>query len=159
MVAACNSLIAKNINRAEKKLVSTLPDGDKVLCHYAEDSEKEAGMSADEVTKLHESGVPYKDITVMYRAHYVTRTPESVFLKRKIPYVLYSGVPFYGRAEIKDALSYLRFLIYKDDLSFARIVNVPKRNIGSRRMEYLKTYAEAHGVSLYKALQDACDAR
>lgn len=158
IVAACNSLIAKNINRAEKKLISVLPDGDKVLCHYAEDSEKEAEWIADEVTKLHESGVPYKDITVMYRAHYVTRTPESVFLKRKIPYVLYSGVPFYGRAEIKDALSYLRFLIYKDDLSFARIVNVPKRNIGSRRMEYLKTYAEAHGVSLYKALQDACDA-
>lgn len=93
----------------------------------------------------------------MYRAHYVTRTPETVFLNRKIPYVLYSGVPFYGRAEIKDALSYLRFLVYKDDLSFARIVNNPKRNIGKRRMAFLKEYADSHGVSLYAALKEALE--
>ncbi len=157
IVAACNSLIRQNKNRAEKDLIPTLPDGEKPLCHYAENAEKEAEWIADEVEKLHQSGVSYKDITVMYRAHYVTRTPETVFLNRKIPYVLYSGIPFYGRAEIKDALSYLRFLVYKDDLSFARIVNNPKRNIGKRRMAFLKEYADSHGVSLYAALKEALE--
>lgn len=158
IISVCNSLIRHNKNRAEKDLIPTLPDGEKVVCHYATDSEKEAEWIADEVEKLHESGVPYKDITVMYRAHYVTRTPETVFMKRKIPYVLYSGVPFYGRAEIKDALSYLRMLVYKDDLSFLRIVNRPKRNIGERRKAFLKAYAEEHGCSLYAALKAAAEA-
>ena len=72
-------------------------------------------------------------MTVLYRAHYLTRTVEEVLQREKIPYTIYSGVQFFGRAEIKDALSYLRMIACQDDLSFLRIVNQPKRNIGERR--------------------------
>ena len=70
-------------------------------------------------------------MAVLYRAHYVTRTVEEALLKEHIPYVIYSGVQFFNRKEIKDALSYLRIIAYKDDLSFRRIANVPKRNLAS----------------------------
>lgn len=82
-------------------------------------------------------------MTILYRAHYITRTIEEIFLKEKIPYTIYSGVQFFGRMEIKDALSYLRMIAYKDDLSFLRIANVPKRNIGQRRLAFLQEYAAA----------------
>ena len=104
--------------------------------------------------ELHEAGTPYRDMTVLYRAHYVTRAVEEVLLGEKIPYTIYSGVQFFDRMEIKDALSYLRMIAYKDDLSFRRIVNVPKRNLGKRRMAFLQEYAERQGRSLYQALQD-----
>ena len=67
---------------------------------------------------------------------------------------LYSGVQFFNRMEIKDALSYLRMIAYRDDLSFRRVANVPKRNLGKRRMAFLGAYAEAQGCSLYQALRD-----
>src|SRR5699024_3153977 len=64
----------------------------------------------------------------------------------------YSGVQFFARAEVKDALSYLRLLAYRDDLSFLRVANVPRRNLGRRRMEYLRGYAVKNACSLYDAL-------
>ena len=71
----------------------------------------------------------YRDIAVLYRAHYITRNVEEVFSREKIPYTIYSGVQFFGRLEIKDALAYLRVVAYKDDLSFLRIANTPKRKM------------------------------
>ncbi|MGN1121677.1 MAG: ATP-dependent helicase, partial [Eubacteriales bacterium] len=153
ILSAVNSLINHNVHRAKKELIAMLPDGEPVLCHHAGSAEEEAVWMADTIAALHEKGTAYKDITVMYRAHYVTRVPETVFLKKGIPYVIYSGVPFFGRAEIKDALSYLRMIVYKDDLSFLRVINKPKRNIGERRKAFLKEYAEESGCSLYEALQ------
>lgn len=94
----------------------------------------------------------FSDICILYRAHYVTRTIEDELNKQKIPYTIYSGVQFYDRAEIKDALSYLRMICYKDDLSFMRVCNVPKRNLGERRIEFLKDFAEKNKCSLYDAL-------
>lgn len=96
--------------------------------------------------ELHEAGTPYRDMTVLYRAHYVTRAVEEVLLGEKIPYTIYSGVQFFDRMEIKDALSYLRMIAYKDDLSFRRIVNVPKRNLGKRRMAFLQEYARGRAA-------------
>lgn len=93
-------------------------------------------------------------MTILYRAHYITRTIEEVLQKEEIPYTIYSGVQFFGRMEIKDALSYLRMIAFKDDLSFLRIVNVPKRNIGERRIRFLQEYAQQNHVSLYDALKE-----
>ena len=93
------------------------------------------------------------DIAILYRAHYISRTIEEVFQREKIAYTLNSGVPFFDRAEIKDSLSYLRMIAYKDDLSFLRIVNQPKRNIGERRIKALKEYVNQQGGSLYDALK------
>jgi len=80
-----------------------------------------------------------------------------VFLQEKIPYTIYSGVQFFDRMEIKDALSYLRMIAYKDDLSFRRIVNAPKRNMGKRRIAFLEEYAAQHGCTLYQALIETLD--
>ena len=96
-------------------------------------------------------------MAVLYRAHYITRGVEELLLKEKIPYTIYSGVQFFARAEIKDALSYLRMIACRDDLSFLRIANVPKRNLGERRMAFLKDYAAQNGCSLYDALRRNLD--
>ena len=153
ILAAANSLIDKNTLRVKKDLLPTLPTGESVLCHHGKTAEAEAEWIAYQMMEIHDAGVPYKDMTVLYRAHYVTRTLETIFLKREIPYTIYSGIQFFGRAEIKDALSYLRMIALRDDLSFRRIVNVPKRNIGERRMKALEQYASEHACSLYQALK------
>ncbi len=158
ILAAANSLIRANQHRIKKELLPTLPAGQPVVCYFAQDQEAEATWIAGEMRRLHESGVPYRDMTVLYRAHYVTRAVEEVLLREKIPYTIYSGVQFFDRMEIKDALSYLRMIVYQDDLSFRRIANVPKRNLGKRRMAFLQEYAEEHDCSLYHALQENLDA-
>ena len=152
-----NSLIAHNQDRIEKNLIPTLPNGDKVTAKFAENPEKEADWIAEEIEKLHMSGVDYKDITIMYRAHFLTRNVEQSLLKAKIPYTIYSGVQFYERAEIKTALSYLRCLALRDDMSFRRVINNPKRNMGQRRMTFLEEYAELKGITLYQALEETID--
>ncbi len=152
ITAAANSLIDKNRNRAKKALISMQPDGRTVLCANCENQEKEAEWLADTIEDMHESGIPYKDISILYRAHYITRSIEEVFLRRELPYTIYSGVQFFDRMEIKDALSYLRMVAFRDDLAFARICNSPKRNLGERRMQFLRDFAETHGCSLYSAL-------
>ncbi|MBQ8837497.1 MAG: UvrD-helicase domain-containing protein [Clostridia bacterium] len=157
ILAVANSLINKNKSRIEKNLISMCAHGETVVCHHGDTSEAEAFWIADEIKKLCEKGVPYRNITVLYRAHYITRSIEEVFLKEKIPYTIYSGVQFFDRKEIKDALSYLRMIAYKDDLSFARIANTPKRNLGKRRMEFLREYADASGCTLYEALTKTLD--
>uniref|UniRef100_UPI0025D0C102 ATP-dependent helicase n=1 Tax=uncultured Pseudoflavonifractor sp. TaxID=1221379 RepID=UPI0025D0C102 len=154
ILAAANALIDKNKYRIPKALIPTLPSGAPVLCHLGETQAAEAQWIAGEMEQLHSQGVPYRDMTVLYRAHYVSRAVEEALLQAKIPYTIYSGVQFFGRMEIKDALSYLRMMVYKDDMSFRRIANVPKRNLGKRRMAFLEAYAAEHGKTLYQSLLD-----
>lgn len=152
ILAAANSLIEHNADRIKKELIPTLPDGQTVLCHHAGTEEAQAQWIADRVKALRDAQVPLRDIAVLYRAHYVTRTLEDVFLKERLPYAIYSGVQFYDRAEIKDALCYLRMIAYRDDLSFTRVANNPKRSLGQRRMAFLRAYAAQNQCSLYEAL-------
>lgn len=152
ILAAANSLIAKNRSRIEKELIPTLPAGAPVVWHHAKTAEAEALWIAGRIKALSAEGVPLRDIAILYRAHHISRTLEEVFLKEEIPYTIFSGVQFFNRMEIKDALSYLRLVAYRDDLSFLRVANVPKRNIGERRMRFLQEYAEANGCTLYAAL-------
>ena len=150
---AANSLIDKNTVRIKKDLIPTLPGGSVPLVHHAKTPAEEAQWIAEKIEDLHtRKEIPYRDITVLYRAHHVTRSVEEEFLKKKIPYTLYSGVQFFGRMEIKDALCYLRMIAYKDDLSFARVVNRPRRNMGERRMAFLREMAQANQSTLYEAL-------
>lgn len=157
IINAANSLIDTNVTRIKKELIPTLESGETVLFRHSSNSLEENGWICSEIKRLKEKGVKLGCIAILYRAHYVTRGVEDALLKEKIPYRIYSGVPFFGRMEIKDALSYLRMICYKDDLSFARIVNNPKRNIGKRRMEALREYSEEKGVSLYEALKALID--
>jgi DNA helicase-2/ATP-dependent DNA helicase PcrA len=152
ILATANCLIDKNRNRMRKELAPTLPSGAPVTWLHCESPEAEAAAIAGRIAELHESGIPYRDIAILYRAHYVTRSIEEVFLRLKLPYVIYSGVQFFARAEVKDALSYLRLLAYRDDLSFLRVANVPRRNLGRRRMEFLREYSVKNSCTLYDAL-------
>lgn len=153
ILAAVNSLIDKNLHRVKKDLLPTRPAGTAVVCHCGESSAAEAEWIAEKIKVLHESGAEYRSCAVLYRAHYLSRAVEEAFLKEKIPYVIYSGVQFFDRKEVKDALSYLRLAVCGDDLSFERIVNVPRRGIGRRRMTLLREYADGHGCTLYHALK------
>lgn len=157
IVSVVNDLIDKNKFRIKKNLMPTIADGRKVICHHADTSEREAMWIAEQIQALHGEGTSYREITVLYRAHYITRIVEEVFLREKIPYAIYSGVQFFNRMEIKDALAYLRLIAYKDDLAFLRVVNVPKRNFGERRIKFLQEYAVKHQCSLYIALETNLD--
>ncbi len=154
---AVNSLINKNVTRVKKDLIPMLRGGDKPLFYYAKSAEREAEWIAERIAELTASGTDPGSIAVLYRAHYVTRALETVFQKKELPYEIYSGIRFYDRKEIKDALAYLRLLIFGDDLSFRRVCNVPRRNLGDRRMEYLEKAAEERGCSLLQALRDDLD--
>lgn len=157
IIAAANSLIDKNTVRMKKQLIATLPKGERVVYSHAKTTKEEANSIAERIKKLSKAGVPYGDITILYRAHYIARTIEEGLMRAEIPYTIYSGVQFFDRMEIKDALSYLRLIAYRDDLSFMRIVNTPKRNIGEKRMRFLKEYAAANGCLLYDALVKSID--
>ncbi|MGI6212663.1 MAG: ATP-dependent helicase [Anaerovoracaceae bacterium] len=152
ILSGVNSLIDKNKDRIRKDLIPTLGHGRPIRCQHAETPEKEAGWILDRIKELHAAGTPYRDIAVLYRAHYITRNLEQVFLKNKLPYAIYSGVQFFDRLEIKDSLAYLRMIACRDDLSFLRIVNRPRRNIGQKRIAFLREYADQNHVTLYEAL-------
>lgn len=157
ILACANALIGKNTYRIKKNLLPVREHGEVPLCHHAENTEKEAQWIAEKILELQREGTKLSDITLLYRAHYVTRPIEEAFLRKKIPYTIYSGVQFFARMEIKDALSYLRMISVKDDLSFRRIANRPKRNIGEKRIAFLEQKAAASGKSLYDTLRENLD--
>lgn len=161
-----NDLIAKNKTREKKDLLPMRGHGDRSTVFFAENSDDEADYIASEITRLvgetdgssselaGKERLEYRDITILYRSHFLTRPIEQAFLANKIPYTIYSGVQFYDRFEIKVAMSYLRLLVSGDDLAFRYVVNVPKRNIGERRMKYLEKIAEDEQLPLMRALRE-----
>ncbi len=157
VVAVANSLIEKNHARIPKELIARRSQHGPTVWHHAKSSSEEAAWIAEGVRALHEEGIAYRDIAVLYRAHYASRPVEEALLKADIPHAVYSGVPFFGRKEVKDSLAYLRLIAYQDDLSFARVANTPKRNLGQRRMAFLQSYADANGCTLYQALERTID--
>ena len=154
ILQAANRLIAANTHRIEKNLYTGLPDGPVVQAAHFGSVEAQGKGIADLVESLIKKGYRYKDIAILYRAHYMSRSLEEAFMKREIPYNICSGIQFYQRAEIKDALSYMRMLVYRDDLDFLRTVNTPKRNIGRSRIQFLTEYAQGREISLYQALKE-----
>ncbi len=153
ILSASNALIRQNNIRLEKDLSPVRPDGPKPLYFHGKTQKEEAGWIVAQMQALHAAGRPYSQLAVLYRAHYVSRTVEEALIAAKIPYTLYSGVEFYKRKEIKDVICYLRMLRSGDNLSFLRTVNEPRRNIGRKRIEFLKNRAEQNEISLYEALK------
>lgn len=152
ILAASNALIDKNRDRLKKTLTAVRPDARKPLYYHAKTSALEADWITAQIRAMAEGGKSYSDAAVLYRAHYVSRGLEESLIRNKIPYVLYSGVEFYKRKEIKDVLCYLRMIYAGDDVSFLRTVNEPRRGVGRTRLAALKAYAASHGCSLYGAL-------
>lgn len=153
ILKVANTLIDKNMNRIKKDLVPTLPNGAQVHAAHFTDPNLEAAQLAANVLHLYKKGYPLKNMAVLYRAHYMSRPIEDAFLEAKIPYAIYSGVPFFSRMEIKDTISWCRMLVYQDDLDFLRTINRPRRNIGKGRIAFLQEYANEHQISLYQALK------
>lgn len=156
ILAASNALIDKNRERLKKELIPVQPGNRKPLYFHAKTSALEADWITANMRALHEGeeGVSYSSMGVLYRAHYVSRALEESLIRNKIPYVLYSGVEFYKRKEIKDVLSYLRMIYNPDDISFLRTVNEPRRGVGRTRIAAIKAYAAARGCTLYQSLMD-----
>ncbi|MBQ7000076.1 MAG: UvrD-helicase domain-containing protein [Oscillospiraceae bacterium] len=152
ILSASNALIEKNRDRLKKQLHSVRSDSRKPLYFHAKTNQLEADWITANMRALHDGGMTYSQMGVLYRAHYVSRAIEESLIRNKIPYVLYSGVEFYKRKEIKDVLCYLRMIYSGDDISFLRTVNEPRRGIGRTRLHFLKTYSELNRCSLYEAL-------
>ncbi len=155
IINVSNSLISKNKYRIEKKLESIKSNGPITIYNHAKTTYDEAQWISQQILTLINSGAKKSDIAILYRAHHVTRPIEESFMRNKINYTILSGISFYNRKEIKDVLCYLRMIVYGDDFSFLRTVNVPKRNIGKKRIEILSAYAKTNSCSLYEALK-AC---
>ena len=158
IIDVANSLIKKNKYREEKNLVSVRGEGDNTAAYFAKNADDEADFIAEKITELKEkNNENYKDMTILFRSHFLTRSLENALFTKQIPYVIYSGVQFYDRVEIKVALSYLRMLVSADDLAFKRVINTPKRNMGERRIKFLEEASENSGTTLFNALKANID--
>lgn len=153
IVAACNSLIEHNEDRLKKRLHAVRGGGQKPQYRHARSRAAESEQIAAEIERLHAGGAAYADIAVLYRGNYLSRAVEEALIRKGIPYTVMSGVAFYQRREIKDALAYLRLAVFSDDLSFLRAVNVPPRGIGKTRLALIRAYAEAQQCPLETALR------
>lgn len=154
IVAAANCLISKNHIRIEKSLEATRPGGCLPVHFHSKTEEDELKFVSDTIKALADSGTKLRDIALLYRAGYLSRGLEEKLRAENIPYSVCGGVGFYDRAEIKDILSYLRLIASGDDLSFLRVLNLPRRRIGRPKLAFIRERAEAGETSLYEAMRD-----
>lgn len=153
---AANAVVGNNTYRKPKRLWTANQSGDPVKIMVANDEHEEAGLVVSEIQQLHRQGYRFSDMAVLYRTNAQSRVIEEAFLKREVPYVMYRGVEFYKRKEIKDVVAYLRLLANPaDGVSFARVVNVPKRGIGATSLERLQHYAEGSSKPWLEAAAEA----
>ncbi|RWZ58196.1 ATP-dependent DNA helicase PcrA [Halobacillus fulvus] len=153
-----NALIQNNYFRVEKDMVTENPAGVKVVHFHGKNEQEEAKWAVKRMMEIVESqGASFKDIAVLYRANYLSRFIEQELIHHNIEYTIFGGFKFFDRMEIKDALAHLRMIAFGDDLSFSRIVNVPKRQIGKKRMAFLREKAETDGLTLYETLKKYVD--
>ncbi len=153
VISAAMSVIQQNSLRVDKKLWTDKDFGNAITVYQAHDQDDEANYVVDEINKLRRRGNNLTDIAVLYRTNYQSRAIEEALLKGALPYKLVGGFRFYERKEIKDILSYMRFLFNpKDDLSLSRVLNVPNRKMGSKSSAQLHSLARICGCSLGELL-------
>ena len=148
-----NSVIRNNHYRLEKDLYTKRKSEEKITHYSSASDEYQAMWIANKVKELHRQGKPYIDMAVLYRSNYLSRSLEKALLDERIPYVIYGGVRFYERAEVKDALCYLRMAITSDDLALQRILNKPRRGIGNKSMDAIVKAANEKNCSMYEVLK------
>ena len=147
-----NSLISYNKNRVKKDLISQNSAGDKIIHFSAGSEESESMYIVDKINSFLAKGNNYQDIAILYRSNYLSRSIEKRLVDYHIPYIIYGGIRFYERKEIKDMLAYLKMLSIKDDISVKRTINIPKRGIGDKSIDALFDYARENNLSLYQAI-------
>ncbi len=156
ILEAANNVIAKNIERTDKKLWTDLGAGAPVQVHGAYDEVEEANIVADRVAAQVMIGArSYGDFAVLYRTNAQSYTLERALRLRRVPYQLVGGVRFYDRKEIKDIIAYLRVVYQPNDrMSFSRIVNVPTRGIGATSLEKFLIWQANSGMDIVAALNN-----
>jgi len=154
ILMAANNVIANNKYRHPKELVALSDKIHDIIYYCALDEENEglwiAGTIKDLVIR---KKLKYEDVAILYRANYVSRSLEKAMINMHIPYIIYGGISFYSRMEIKDVLSYLRLLLVEDDLAFKRIINVPSRKIGAASLEKIELKAIAENISMFQVIE------
>ncbi|MDR1008909.1 MAG: UvrD-helicase domain-containing protein [Rickettsiales bacterium] len=161
ILRAASHLIAHNRDRLGKELrpcenLADDPDSCKVFVRGVWNGEEEAHQIVDEIEYRQRKGVPLAEMAVLVRAGYQTRLFEERFIRAGIPYRIIGGLRFYERQEIKDIIAYLRLLLYpQDNLSFERIINVPRRGMGDKAISELNSLARVGRISMLDALKKA----
>ena len=154
ILEAANSIIANNKERLSKKLKTSSGDGEKINLISVWDGVEEAKITSLEIENLHSLGFRYDQIAVLVRAGHQTRYFEERFVDIGIPYKVI-GAKFYERLEIRDALAYLRVVQQpNDDLALERIINVPKRGLGTSTTSLIHSYAKNNNISFFSASQE-----
>ena len=155
ILAAANAVIAKNTDRMGKELWTAAKGGEPIRVYAAFNERDEADFVIDRIREHERRGLPLTGAAVLYRSNAQSRAFEEALMAARIPYRVYGGLRFFERAEIKDALSYLRLTQSRDDdIAFERIVNLPTRGIGGATLDLLRNDARDHGRSLWRAGQE-----
>ena len=152
ILKAANALIANNTGRLGKNLWTSGAEGERVKVYAAFNERDEADFVVNRIREWVERGGARSEVAVLYRSNAQSRVFEEAFLNARMPYRVYGGLRFFERAEIKDALAYLRLVASRaDDTSFERVVNLPTRGIGAKTLDQLRETARAKGTSLWMA--------
>ena len=156
ILQAANALIAHNAGRLGKTLWTSGEAGERIKIYAAFNERDEADFVVNRIREWVARGGARREVAVLYRSNAQSRVFEEAFLNARMPYRVYGGLRFFERAEIKDALAYLRLISSRaDDTSFERVVNFPTRGIGAKTLELLRDYARTHATSLWLAA-NAC---
>jgi len=157
ILRAADSLIANNVSRKQKKLISTRGAGAEIALTAFDDEAEEAEAVALRIKRLAESDSPGK-AAVLYRINATSRVLEEALVRNEVPYQIVRGVEFYNRREIRDMLAYMKVIANpNDEASLLRIINTPPRGIGKVTIERLRKYAAARGVGLFESLRQNAD--
>lgn len=154
ILLAANMVIQNNMNRKPKNLWTENAEGNKIMYYRADSEQGEAQFVIGKIQELLRNGRKLSDIAILYRTNAQSRVIEESFLKSNIDYNIVGGIKFYDRKEIKDVLAYLRLISNPDDdISLQRVINVPKRAIGSTSIDKIANFATMHDLSMYQALE------
>ena len=156
ILAAANAVVANNSRRKPKRLFTDAGDGEKIKVFQAADERDEGRWIGSEIEKLHDGGTSYDDMAVFYRTNAQSRVLEDMFLRAGVPYKIVGGTRFFDRAEVRDVMAYLKLVVNPDDdVSALRVVNTPRRGIGTTSIAKIRELAAGEGISFFSACQMA----
>ncbi|HFC53335.1 MAG TPA: DNA helicase II, partial [Gammaproteobacteria bacterium] len=160
ILAAANAVIACNGTRLGKELWTSHGEGEPIYLYRAFNDLDEASFVVERIARWVEEGGLRSECAILYRSNAQSRVLEDALLRHGVPYRVYGGLRFFERAEIRDALAYLRLVAHRgDDAAFERVVNVPPRGIGARTVERIREQARAGGVTLWQASRELLEQR
>ena len=156
ILSAANAVVRHNSQRKDKRLFTAEGDGEKIQAFQASDERDEGRWIAGEIEKLHSKGTSYDDIAVFYRTNAQSRILEDMFLRAGVPYKIVGGTRFFDRAEIRDVMAYLKMIVNPaDEMSVKRVINTPRRGIGSTSIQKIEQLSRDNRCSFFQACEIA----